>query len=151
LRPVKIIQCGGVFTVHHGGSSWKKARGHDGAGRKLNIMDTRTFNVANKLTLTVPASAVKSLDVQPAGKGFAAHVTLNLGGLGSFRARLDTPRLLEAGERDLEDATRWLTLPVFSGTDPVPVLSLTRLGPANGDEHGSTPTPSPAGPGLELK
>jgi hypothetical protein len=114
-------------------------------------MDTRTFNVANKLTVTVPATAVKSLDVQPAGKGaFVAHVNFNLGGLGSFRVRLDTPVLMDPTDHDLDDATRWLTPLVFCGTDPVPVVSLTRLAPGS-DDAGSASSPAPAGPSFDVK
>jgi hypothetical protein len=114
-------------------------------------MDTRTFVLQNKLSLTVPATAVKVLDVQPTGKGaFVGHVLINAGALGQLRGRLD-PRLLDGTDRDLDDATRWLTQPVFCGTDPVPVVSLTRVAPASGDDGGSSPAPAPGGPGLDLK
>ena len=104
------------------------------------------------MTLTVPASAVKALDVQPAGKGaFVGHVVINAGGLGHLRGRLD-PRLLDATDRDLDDATRWLVQPVFCGNDPVPLTSLTRLAPpGGGDEGGSAPASAPGGPSLDFK
>lgn len=115
------------------------------------FMDTRTFILGTKMSLTVPASAVKALDVQPAGKGaFVGHVLINAGALGQLRGRLD-PKLLDATERDLDDATRWLVHPVFCGTDPVPVVSLTRLAPGGDGDAGSAPAPSLAGPAMELK
>lgn len=114
-------------------------------------MDTRTFILQNKLTVTVPLSAIKALDVQPAGKNaFIAHVVISAGALGQLRGRLD-PKLLDATDRDLDDATRWLVHPVFCGSDPVPLLSLIRLSPGAGDDAGSAPAPSPAGPAMELK
>lgn len=114
-------------------------------------MDTRTFNLGTKMSLTVPATAVKALDVQAAAKGvFIGHVLISAGALGQLRGRLD-PKLLDGTDRDLDDATRWLTLPVFNGTDPVPLASLTRVAPAGGDDGGSSPGPSPAGPSLDFK
>ena len=117
-------------------------------------METKTFIIQSEMTLTVPLTAIKSLDVQLAGKGsFVGHVIINAGGSGQLRGRLDG-KLLEgtdSTDRDLEEVTRLLVPIVFIDNDPVPLVSLTRLATDGGDDAGSPTSPSLAGPGFEIK
>ena len=116
-------------------------------------MDTQTFIIQDKVSITVPTIAIKVLDVQATGKGaFDAYVVINAGGLGHLRGRLD-PKLLDgtdSTDRDLDGVTRVLAPVVFRDNDPVPLVSLTRLSPGGGDDSGAS-SPSPAGPNLDVK
>jgi hypothetical protein len=113
-------------------------------------MDTRTFILGTKMTLTVPISAIKAIDVQPAGKGvFIGHTVVNGGGLGNLRVRLDVPRIIDLSQNnDLEEVTRWLTFSVFSGNNAVPITAATRLSAGGGSDPDNTTTP---GPGMDIK
>lgn len=113
-------------------------------------METRTFILGNRLALTVLATAVKSLDVQPASKGgYAGHVTFNSGVMGLVRAQVDATKVLgDLKNPDLDDVLRWLTQAIFCSDNPIPILSLTRLALGGGDAGSDRPTP---GLGMDLK
>ena len=114
-------------------------------------MELKTFVLAGKLTLTVPESAIKAVDVLHDAKlrTLQGSVVLSAGGMGQLRARLDLARLVGAEDRDLDSVTGAATRAVFYGHDPIPILALNRLAHGGGDGGGSS-SPSPAGPTLDI-